>query len=300
MSTAAPRTSHALQSTIAAVGYAFAWFATSRNVADEVFAAVRAATWEAILAARGWTPGNVIATPEGPLAYWRNPKGVTIRVRREAPVDARTAYDQLVAPLALDLRQSPGEVVATALAVQHLTPAYSMAEALALVGEFMSKVNRAQMVAMFTSAPPPPEERAAAPREDRPDGVGETLAPEKVTPKTVTAKRVAIGEPEWAPKMREWFEAYPNIVEVAVVLARQIIGEKKAAGEKLTARSISARDIGRRIKSSVQLRCIARGALGAETGDEPGFALYYSTELGVRMRAADPMLAQYMASSAEA
>ena len=152
MSTAAPRTSHALQSTIAAVGYAFAWFATSRDVADEVFAAVHAATWEAILAARGWTPGNVIATPEGPLAYWRNPKGVTIRVRRETPVDARTAYDQLVAPLALDLRQSPGEVVATALAVQHLTPAYSMAEALALVGEFMSKVNRAQMVAMLANA----------------------------------------------------------------------------------------------------------------------------------------------------
>jgi len=296
MSTAT-RSPHAIRTTLAAVGYAFAWFATSRDVAEEVFAVIHAATWETILTARGWTPGSVIATPEGPLAYWRNAKGVTIRVRREAPADARTAYDQLVGPLALDLRQSPGEVVATALAMQHLSHAYSQQEALALVGEFMAKVNPAQMVAMFTSAPPP-EERAASSREERPDGVSETLAPEKVTPKTV--KAVAIGEPEWAPKMRAWFAAYPNVVAVAVALAQKAIEEKKDEGEALNARSISARDIGRRIKSSDQLRREARGDLGPERGGEPGFKLCYSTELGLRMRALDPMLAKYMVSSADA
>lgn len=295
MSTA-PRTRYALQTTIAAVGHAFAWFATSKDVPGEVFAEILAATWEAILTARGWTQASVIATPEGPIAYWRNAKGVTIRVRREAPSDARVAYDQLVAPLALDLRQSPAEVVATALAVQHLSHAYTKGEALALVGEFMARVNRAQMVAMFTSAPPP-EERAATSREDRPDGVSETLPPEKVTPKTV--KAVAIGEPEWAPKMRAWFGAYPNVVEVAVMLARQTLDQMKSEGKALNARSISARDIGRRIKANPLLREAARGALGAEVGNEPGFALYYSTELGVRMRAMDPTLAQYMASTAE-
>lgn len=294
MSTA-PRTRYALQTTIAAVGHAFAWFATSKDVPGEVFAEVLAATWEMILDARGWTRGSVIATPEGPIGYWRNAKGVTIRVRREAPCEARVAYDQLVAPLALDLRQSPAEVVATALAVQHLSHAYTPQESLALVSEFMAKVNRAQMVAMFTSAPPP--EETAAPREHRPDGVSETLAPEKVTPKTV--KAVAIGEPEWAPKMRAWFAAYPNVVEVAVKIAHQTLDQLRGNGKTLNARSISARDIGRRIKANDGLRDAARGALGAEVGNEPPFQLYYSTELGVRMRAMDPMLAQYMASAAE-
>lgn len=294
MSTA-PRTRYALQTTIAAVGHAFAWFATSKDVPGEVFAEVLAATWDMILDARGWTRGSVIATPEGPIGYWRNAKGVTIRVRREAPCEARVAYDQLVAPLALDLRQSPAEVVATALAVQHLSHAYTPQESLALVSEFMGKVNRAQMVAMFTSAPPP--EETAAPREHRPDGVSETLAPEKVTPKTV--KAVAIGEPEWAPKMRAWFAAYPNVVEVAVKIAHQTLDQLRGNGKTLNARSISARDIGRRIKANDGLRDAARGALGAEVGNEPPFQLYYSTELGVRMRAMDPMLAQYMASAAE-
>lgn len=294
MSTA-PRTRHALQTTIAAVGHAFAWFATSKDVPGEVFAEVLAATWEMILDARGWTRGSVIATPEGPIGYWRNAKGVTIRVRREAPCEARVAYDQLVAPLALDLRQSPAEVVATALAVQHLSHAYTPQESLALVGEFMAKVNRAQMVAMFTSAPPP--EETVAPREQRPDGVSETLAPEKVTPKTV--KAVAIGEPEWAPKMRAWFAAYPNVVEVAVKIAHQTLDQLRGNGKTPNARSISARDIGRRIKASDEFRDAARGALGAEVGNEPPFQLCYSTELGVRMRAKDPLLAQYMASAAE-
>lgn len=298
MSSTTHRTPHAFKSTLSAVAHAFAWFATSNDVPNEVFVTILAATWEGILAARGWTMANVIATPEGPIAYWRNAKGATVRVRREIPADALTAYDQLVRPLALDARQSPGEVVATALAVQHLGLGYSMAEALAMVTEFMARVKREQMVAMFTSAPPP-EERAAAPREDRPGGVSETLPPEKVTPKTVTAKRVAIGEPEWAPRMRAWFAAYPALVEIAVEIARQTIEQKKSAGEKITAHSVSARDIIRRIKSSDSLRRTARGALGAETGTEPGFALYYSTELGVRMRAADPLLAQYMVSSAE-
>lgn len=299
MSSTTHRTPHAFKSTLSAVAHAFAWFATSNDVPNEVFVTILAATWEGILAARGWTMANVIATPEGPIAYWRNAKGATVRVRREIPADALTAYDQLVRPLALDARQSPGEVVATALAVQHLGLGYSMAEALAMVTEFMARVKREQMVAMFTSAPPP-EERAAAPREDRPGGVSETLPPEKVTPKTVTAKRVAIGEPEWAPKMRAWFAAYPNVVAVAVTLAQQILAEKKASGVAPTARSISARDIGRRIKANDHLRREARGDLGAEVGNEPGFALYYSTELGSRMRALDPMLAKYMASSADA
>ena len=282
MSTAT-RSPHAIRTTLAAVGYAFAWFATSRDVAEEVFAVIHAATWETPLTARGWTPGSVIATPEGPLAYWRNAKGVTIRVRREAPADARTAYDQLVGPLALDLRQSPGEVVATALAVQHLSHAYSQQEAMVLVGEFMAKVNPAQMVAMFTSAPPP-EERAASSREERPDGVSETLAPEKVTPKTVKAVAIAV----------------LTTFGLIVTLAQQILAEKKASGVAPTARSISARDIGRRIKANDHLRREARGDLGAEVGNEPGFALYYSTELGSRMRALAPMLAKYMASSADA
>lgn len=294
-----PRSPHASRSTVAAVAHAFAWLAISRDVPAEMFSVVLAATWEGILLARGWVLQSVISTPEGPIAYWHAPPGamrLIVRVRRESTTDAQNAYDQLVGPLALHTRQSPGEVVATALAVQHLAHTYPPPEAMAMVQEFMARVNRAQMVAMFTSAPPP-EERAPS-REERPDGVSETLAPEKVTPKTVTAK-VAIGEPEWAPKMREWFEAYPSVVKVAVDVARAMVAEAEAAGKTLGHRAISARDIGRRIQAGDGLRRAARGALGEDAPGLPKFQLYYAAELGARMRAAEPSLAKYMASTKE-